>query len=51
MKKINKVNNDDDLPLNKPSKFPTLTIITRCIFQNFKTLYPKIHLGKCLHEL
>ena len=27
------VNTDDDLPLNKPLKFPTLTIITRCFFQ------------------
>ena len=26
------VNTDDDLPLNKPLKFPTLTIIIRCVF-------------------
>ena len=27
------INTDDDLPLNKPLKFPTLTIIIRCAFQ------------------
>ena len=27
------INTDDDLPLNKPLKFPTLTIIIRCVFQ------------------
>ena len=27
------VSTDDDLPLNKPLKFPTLTIIIRCVFQ------------------
>ena len=26
------VNTDDDVPLNKPLKFPTLTIIIRCVF-------------------
>ena len=27
------INTDDDLPLNKPLKFPTLTIVIRCISQ------------------
>ena len=27
------INTDDDLPLNEPLKFPTLTIIIRCVFQ------------------
>ena len=27
------VNTDDDIPLNKPLKFSTLTIIIRCVFQ------------------
>ena len=26
------VNTDNDLPLNKPLKFPMLTIIIRCVF-------------------
>ena len=29
------INTDDDLPLNKPLKFPTLTIIIRFVFQEF----------------
>ena len=34
MKKLN----DDDLPLNKPIKFPTLTIISRCFTRRWKIL-------------
>ena len=45
------VNTDDDLPLNKPLKFPALTIIIRCVFQNGKKLYPQIYLDECLYEL
>ena len=45
------VNTDDDLPLNKRSKFQTLTIIIRCFFQNGKTLYPQIYLDECFYEL
>ena len=32
-------------------KFPTLTIISRCVFQNGKKLYPQIYLDKYLYEL
>ena len=46
MKKLN----DDDLPLNKPIKFPTLTIISRCVFQEGGKFYPQIYLDKCLYE-
>ena len=45
------VNTDDHLLLNKLLKFPTLTIIIRCVLQNDETLYPKIYLDKCLYEL
>ena len=38
------VNIDDDLSLNKPLKFPTLTIIIRCIFQEGEKLYPQTYL-------
>ena len=37
-------NTDDDLPLNKPLKFPMLTIIIRCILQEGEKLYPQIYL-------
>ena len=45
------VNTDDDVPLNKPRKFSTLTIIIRCIFQEGEKLYPQIYLDECLYQL
>ena len=45
------INTDDDLPLNKQLKFPTLIIIIRYIFHEGKKLYPHIYLDKCLYEL
>ena len=45
------VNTDADLPLNKQLKFPTLTIIIRCVFQEGEKLYPHIYLDECLYEL
>ena len=45
------INTDDDLPLNKQLKFPTLTIIIRCVLQNGEKLYPQIYLDECLYEL
>ena len=45
------IKTDDDLPLNKRLKFPTLTIIIRCVLQNGEKLYPQIYLDECLYEL
>ena len=45
------VNTDDDIPMNKQIKFPTLTIIIRCVFQSDKKLCPQIYLDECLYEL
>ena len=45
------INTDDDLPLNKQLKFPTLAIIIRCVFQKGEKLYSQIYLDKCLYEL
>ena len=42
--------NDDDVPLNKQLKFPTVAIIIRCIFQKGKKLDPQIYLDECLYE-
>ena len=44
------VNTDDDVPLNKPLKFPSLTIIIRYIFQTGKKLCPQVYLDECLYE-
>ena len=45
------VNTYDDLPLNKPLKFSTLTIIIRCLPQKGEKLYPQIYLDECLYEI
>ena len=45
------VNTDDVVLLNKKIRFPSLTIIIRCIFQNDKKLCPQIYLDECLYEL
>ena len=45
------VNTDDDIPLNKPLKFPMLTIIIRCVLQKGEKLYLQIYLDKCLYEI
>ena len=45
------VNTDDNLPLNKPLKFPTLTVFIRCVFQEGVKLYQQIYLDGCLYEL
>ena len=44
------VNTDDDVPLNKPLKFPISTIIIRCVFQEDRKLYPQIYLDECLYK-
>ena len=45
------MNTDDDIPLKKQLKFPTLAMIIKYIFQNGKKLYPQIYLDDCLYEL
>ena len=45
------INTDDNLPLNKQLKFPTLTIIIKCVLQKGEKLFPQIYLDKCLYEI
>ena len=45
------INTDDDLPSSKRLKFPTLTIIIRCVLQKHEKLYPQIYLDECLYDL
>ena len=42
--------NTNDGPLYKPLKFPTLLIISRCVFQTDNQLEPQIYLDECLFE-
>ena len=45
-----KFNSDNHLPLNKPLKFHSMTIIIRSVFEGGK-LYPQVFLDDTLHEL
>ena len=42
---------DDRLPLNKPLKFPTMTIIVRSAFNEDSNIYPQIYLDEYLYKL
>ena len=42
---------DDDLSLNKKSRFSTMAIVVRSIFEDEGKFYPQVYLGECFHEL
>ena len=44
------VHTNYDVPLNKPLKFSTLTVIIRCVFQKDEELDSLIYLDECLYE-
>ena len=45
-----KFDSNDDLPLNKQLKFPTMTIIVRSVFEENGKFYPQIYFDDCLYE-
>ena len=47
----NKSNSGDDLPLNKPLKFHTMTIVIRSVSEEDGKLYPQVYLDDTLYEL
>ena len=46
-----KFETDNDLPLNKQLKFPTITIVVRSVFEEDGKSYPQGYLDDCLYEL
>ena len=46
-----KFNSDDDLPLNKPLHFHSMTITIRSVFKKDDKLYPQVYLVDTLYEL
>ena len=46
-----KFNSDDDLPLNKPLKFHSVTVTIRSVFEEDGKLYPQVFLDNTLYEL
>ena len=45
-----KFNTDDNLLLNKPLKLHLVTVIVRCIFEEYGKFYPQLYLDDCLYE-
>ena len=46
-----KFNSDVDLSLDKPLKFPIMTIVVRSVSEKDGKFYPQIYLDECLYEL
>ena len=46
-----KFKSDDSLPLNKPLKFHSMTMIRRSVFKEDGKLYPHVFLDDTLYEL
>ena len=46
-----KFNSDNDLPLSKPLRFHTMTIIIRSVFEEGGKLYLQVFLEDTLYEL
>ena len=46
-----KFNSDDELPLNKTIKSPTIAIVVRAIFLENNKYYPQVFLNGCIHKL
>ena len=46
-----KFNSDENLPLNKQSKFLSVTIIVRSIFGEDGKYYPQVFIDECLYEV
>ena len=46
-----KFNPHNNLPLNKPLTFHTMTIIIRSVFEEDGKLYPQVFLDDTLHEV
>ena len=51
MKNVSKSNLDDELPLNKTIKAPSMIIVVRAVFHENNKYYPQISLDECLYKL
>ena len=47
----NRLESNDDLPMNKPIKLRFLVIIIRCVFSEVGKLYPQLFLVDAFYEL
>ena len=42
---------DNNLPLNKQLKFPSMTIVATSVFEDSVKFCPQVYLDECLYEL
>ena len=46
-----KFNSDDELPLNKMKKIPSMAIVVRAIFYEDIKYYPQVFSDECLYKI
>ena len=46
-----KFNSDDELPLNKTIRIPSMKIVVRAVFLENNKYYPQVFLDECLHKI
>ena len=46
-----KFNLNDELPLNKMIKIPSMIIVVRAVFHENNKYYPQVFLDECLYKL
>ena len=46
-----KFDSDDNLPLNKTTEIPIMTIVVRAVFHENNIYYPQVFLNECLHKI
>ena len=46
-----KFNSNDELPLNKTIKIPTMTIVARAAFYENSKYYSQVFLDECLYKI
>ena len=46
-----KFNSNDELPLNKTIKIPSITIAVRVIFYENNKYYPQVFFDECLYKI
>ena len=46
-----KFDSDDELPLNKTTEMPTMTIVVSAVFHENNKYYPQVFLDECLYKI
>ena len=46
-----KFNSDDELPLNKMTEIPSMTVVIGAVFYENNKYYPQVFLDECLYKI